>query len=365
MPIARNYTGGSIVYFQGDTGNEVYVLQKGRVALISTAPESGEEIKEEVKLGEFFGVKSSVGGYPREETAQVLGKTTVIVFKSEEFEQYCLKNTRLIMTMLRVFSRQLRDVHRAVREILKADEARNTAAELLNTAESFYRNGNIDHAIYAFGKYLEYNPNGRNVSRAEELLQMAKKGMTYPPTYPPPQPEAESHDDGTEEAARKSNVNRGLMNANSALDDPFALNVDDGPAPTKKSERRITHAFEEGLKFAEEKEYEKAVRSFEEALQFSNLKNDAEQAAFAQAHYELGHAQLLGGHVEEAGNSFSNYIKKFPTGEHVKDSIYQLGVAAEAQGNMDRAKTLYHKVATMPPPDDVTQSARKRLEQLG
>ena len=75
MPVARNYNGGSIVYFQDDAADEIYVLQKGRVVLLSTAQDTEEELKEEVQLGEFFGVKSSLGRYPREETAQVIGKT--------------------------------------------------------------------------------------------------------------------------------------------------------------------------------------------------------------------------------------------------------------------------------------------------
>lgn len=363
MPKARNYNGGSIVYFQGDTGNDVYVLQKGRVSLISTALESGEEIKEEVKLGEFFGVKSTLGNYPREETAQVYGNTSVIVFSSQEFEQYCLKNTRLIMTMLRVFSKQLRDVHRAVREILKADEARNPAFELLNTGESFYRNGNIDHALYALDKYLSYNPNGRNVSRAQELVQMAKKGLSYPINFPEPAPE-----DDPNAGPGGSNVsNLAEMTADQALDDPFALNVSDsGPAaPSQPASKSIKQRFDEGHEYLQNQEYEKALDAFLECVGFSHLKNDAEQTVFAQAHYELGFAQLKAGQLDNASGSFSNYIKKFPTGEHVKESIYQLGVTAEATGNKDRAKTLYHKVATMPPPDDITRTARARLEKLG
>lgn len=362
MPKARNYNGGSIVYFQGDTGNDVYVLQKGRVSLISTALESGEEIKEEVKLGEFFGVKSTLGNYPREETAQVYGNTSVIVFSSHEFEAYCLKNTRLIMTMLRVFSKQLRDVHRAVREILKADVVRNPAFELLNTGESFYRNGNIDHALYALDKYLSYNPNGRNVSRAQELIQMARKGMTYPINFPPPAQEDEP-DSGQ---IGRDGVTRGLMSADQALDDPFALNLGPAtPAAPKAPARSIADLFRQGHEFVQNHEYEKALAIFQECIGFSHLKNDAEQTVFAQAHYELGFAQLKAGQLENASSSFSNYIKKFPTGEHVKESIYQLGVTAEATGNKDRARTLYHKVATMPPPDDVTRTARQRLEKLG
>ena len=359
MPVARNYTGGSIVYFQGDIGDEVYVLQKGRVILISTALDTGEEVKEEVKMGEFFGVKSSLGHYPREETAQVLGKTSVIVFKVTEFEQMVLKNTRLIMTMMRVFSKQLRDIHRQVRQILKAGAAGNPAQELLNVAEAFFRYGNFDHAIYAFQKYLEYNPNGQNVRRAEELMQMAKKGMTYPAGYPAPQHEDESEPMG----AHMSNQQK-MRSADQALNDPFGLPEDTGP-DLDGEDRSISDVLKEGLAEFEEGNYEKALECFSGCLEYSHLSDQGALAQFRRAHYEKARTQLKLKQYEQAGEGFTNYLKKFPTGEHVKESIYALGVTAEEQGNADRARTLYHKVATMPPPDNTTREARKRLEQLG
>jgi CRP-like cAMP-binding protein/TolA-binding protein len=360
MPIARNYNGGSIVYFQGDVGDEIYILQKGRVALISTALDTGEEIKEEVKLGEFFGVKSSLARFPREETAQVLGKTTLVVFKLPEFEQYAMKNTRLIMKMLRVFSRQLRDIHRQVRDILKAGAVRNPAFELLNVAESFYRNGAIDHAVYAFNKYIEYNPNGKNVRRAQEMLQSAKKGLTFPVHYPPP--EMEELFEAPEK--RAATYDMGMMSADAALDDPFALNV--APkAAAPRVEKSIRTVFDAAMQAISEMRNEDALKGFDECIAFQTLRNADEQGLFNQAHYERGVALVRLHRYDEASQQFSNYIKKFPTGEFVKETIYQMGIIAEAQGNTERARTLYHKVATMPPPDDVTMQARKRLEALG
>ncbi len=361
MPLARNYNGGSIVYFQGDVGDEVYILQKGRVVLISTALDTGEEIKEEVKLGEFFGVKSALTRMGREETAQVLGKTTVIVFKVSEFEQFVMKNTRLIMTMLRVFSKQLREIHRQVRDILKAGAARNPAFELLNVAESFYRNGAIDHSVYAFTRYLEYNPNGRNVKRAQELLQMARKGMIYPPSYPPP----EAEDSGMmADTSRSRALENSMRSADQALDDPFAFDAG-APTPSAPSaDRSLKLVFAKAQAAAEEGAYDDALEAFDECLGFSTLRNAEDQKFFSQAHYERGVTLLSLGRYDEASAAFSLYLKKFPTGEQVKDGIYQMGVVAEAQGNGDRAKTLFHKVATMPPPDDLSAEARKRLGAL-
>ena len=155
------------------------------------------------------------------------------------------------------------------------------------------------------------------------------------------------------------------MDADQALDDPFALNMEPArPKTGSAPQRSISDLFARGQEFLKHQEYEKALQVLEECVGFSHLKNEADQTIFAHAHYELGFAQLNAGQLENASTSFSNYIKKFPTGEHVKESIYQLGVTAEATGNQERARTLYHKVATMPPPDDITRMARQRLEKL-
>lgn len=111
-PIIRNYKGGSIIYFEKDKAEDIYVLRNGRVILTFPAVDTGQEVKEDVRIGEFFGVKSALGKYPREETAQVLGSATVLVFKPNEFEQFVAEKTHLILKMMKVFSSQLRQVHK-------------------------------------------------------------------------------------------------------------------------------------------------------------------------------------------------------------------------------------------------------------
>lgn len=361
MPIARSYNGGSIVYFAGDKGDEVYVLQSGRVILISTALDTGEEIREDVQLGEFFGVKSALGKFPREETAQVIGKTTCIVFKMNEFEALVMKNTHLILKMLRVFSKQLRNIHRQIRDILKAGAAKDPAFELMSVAESFYRSGNVDHAVYALEKYMEVYADGDYTERAHDLLSQARKGLTYPHGYPALTLADSKQNRGIDPAF----VSRTMASADSLGDDPFALDEVGGPAPSPVREPEASDVFMEGLNFMNQNNMEGALGKFNQCLQMKKFPTQEDADAFQRAHYEKGRAELKLGKPDEASNSFSVYLKKFPTGEYMKNSIFQLGVVAEAKGNKERARSLYHKVATMPPPDEATREARKRLEKLG
>lgn len=357
MPVARNYNGGSIVYFQGDRGDDVYVLQKGRVILIGTALDTGEEVKTDVQKGEFFGVKSSLGHYPREETAQVLGATNLLVFKQSEFEKLVLQNTRLIMKMLKVFSRQLRDIHRQVRDILKTGAAREPSFELMNVAESFFRSGHIDHCVHAFEKYLEHYPGGRYSGRAKELLGKARKGEMYPPGYAALESVAGHEEEPNDDVM----VRDGLGSATGTVEDPFALNAAPAERPPESS---ISDVFYEGMDSFSKQDFKGALSKYVKCLEFKKLDSEGAEI-FSRAHYEKARAEMKLEQLDDATASLSLYLKKYPTGEHVKDSIFQMGVIAETKGNTERAKSLYHKVATMPPPDKITAEARKRLEKLG
>ena len=110
MPKATQYKSSSVIYFQGDVGDKIFILKAGKVLSKTNDIETKEEINELVAPGEFFGVKSALGRYPRDETALVLSDSEVLVFTVPEFEQLVLSNTRIIMKMLKVFSNQLRTI---------------------------------------------------------------------------------------------------------------------------------------------------------------------------------------------------------------------------------------------------------------
>ena len=75
-----HYKANSIVYFKGDMNEYVYLLKAGKVDLRYNDIETGAELHDLIQSGEFFSVKSSLGKYPKEETAVVLSNSQIIVF---------------------------------------------------------------------------------------------------------------------------------------------------------------------------------------------------------------------------------------------------------------------------------------------
>ena len=87
MPKAVQFTKGSIVYFAGDKDDRIYILQRGMIVLTSTDVETGNPVTEYVREGEFFGVKSALGHFPREETATVVADAIAVAMSVGEFEK--------------------------------------------------------------------------------------------------------------------------------------------------------------------------------------------------------------------------------------------------------------------------------------
>lgn len=172
MPKAIQYNPNSVIYFEGDIEDKVYILQKGSIVMTFTDIETGSRVNEYIKQGEFFGVKSALGHFPREETIMVLGETTVLMFTSSEFESFAMSNTRIIMKMLKVFSNQLRKIHKQTESKLQSTRDMRPDEGLYSVALAFFNSKKYPQAENIFKRYLKTYPNG---SHASEALTLAKK----------------------------------------------------------------------------------------------------------------------------------------------------------------------------------------------
>ena len=173
-PKSMQYKANSIIFFKGDLSDRVFLLNSGKVTLNSMDIETGAEVHDLIKTGEFFGVKSALGRYPREETAQVLTDAAVIAFSVPEFEQLAMQNTRIIVKMLKVSSKQLRYVHSQVQNLIGSEEQVKPEMGLYNIGEYYLKNKRYSQALYAYKRYLTYYPSGRYSAEVTQKLQLAE-----------------------------------------------------------------------------------------------------------------------------------------------------------------------------------------------
>lgn len=159
MPKSIPYTKGSIIYFSGDKDDRIFILQKGMVFLTSTDVETGAPVTEYIREGEFFGVKSAFGHFPREETATVVMDSVAVSMSVAEFEKLFSSNKAVIMKMLRVFSKQLRAIHKKTESILSSGKNVNVQTGMVSVAQSFYSEDEYRSCCDVCLKFLKLYPN--------------------------------------------------------------------------------------------------------------------------------------------------------------------------------------------------------------
>lgn len=177
MPKAMQYTKGSIIYFSGDKDERIFILQKGNIILTSTDIETGIPVTEHIKEGEFFGVKSALGHFPREETATVVTESITIALTVSEFEKMFSGNKQVILKMLKVFSNQLRSIHKKTESILNSHEEINQQSGMLSVAQSFFDEEEYKSCCDVCIKFLTRYPNSNHKDTIAKLYTDAKKRL--------------------------------------------------------------------------------------------------------------------------------------------------------------------------------------------
>ncbi len=314
VPRAMTYKPNSVIYFEGDSSTRIFVLKSGRVTLTSQDIETGEELKDRVEVGEFFGVRSALGRYPHEETAVVVSLAEVIVFTVPEFEQYASGNTRVVLKMLKVFSTQLRRLHSKVTNMLDQPSQMSSEQGLYQTAEYFYKQRRSRQAIYALKRYLAHYPNGPNADKARKLVsQLESSAERYAP----------------EESGHSG-----------------ASTNDEPDMQTSASARDLYYA---GTSLFGRRDFTAAMQKFEQAAEAGNEKFAVPSLV------EYGRCLLHLYKYDEAIQHFSKLVQKYPNMDQLAHVLYYLGRAYEEKGELERAGGFFRKVQTLAPDDEQLQ----------
>lgn len=388
----RSYKSGSIIYFENDRSEFIYILKQGRVILTSKKVEQGEfvETKEEIKPGEFFGVKSALGKYPRDETAQTMGDTIVLVLTLADFETLVLKNIKVVKKMLRVFSNQLRRLNKLNREILGEGGAINPEIELFNIGEHYYKVGRYKQALYAYKRYMENYPDTKYSEISMKRIEAIDSGYTdsdmktdveVEPTISAEEVDSgdvlsdfsidESGDDAASDDLLGSGDDKLESSLSNEMDDFLSddssdslddFSFDDSPsAKSDKSSIDVTSKYYDAVNLFSQGSFSDALSLYKEILDVKTLRDDSEKSLFEKSHFEIGRCYLKLGQNEEALKALSTMIKMFPKSDHVKIALFHIGLVYEMMKNFDKAMTYYNKVASSEPKDQISKQALKRL----
>ena len=171
MPKSMSYLPGSVIYFNGDVDDRVFILQKGQVSIKALDIKTGTEQVGTVKPGEFIGLNSALGHFPREETVTAVSAVSCIIMSPQELESLFARNKPLVMKMLRVFSNQLRSIHKEIESSLNNGEVINQETGLFSVAKAFYEDRAWRSCLDVCRIFAKKFPNSKN---RVEILRMGK-----------------------------------------------------------------------------------------------------------------------------------------------------------------------------------------------
>ncbi|MFP3040819.1 cyclic nucleotide-binding domain-containing protein [Treponema primitia] len=335
MPKTVQYRDGAVIYFQGENAaDKIYLLQSGNVTLHYQDIETGEHISDPVQAGEFFGVKAALGRYPEEENAIVAHETTIMIFSVSEFEQLASSNIRIIMKMLKIFSKQLRRVHRQTANIMEKEgyDPENPEQSLFSVGEYYLKNKRFPQAQYIFGRYLTYYPSGKNAGKAARNLQiMRTESSTESALDTPAAPEAK----------RKSSIGQ-------------VVTAEDGSAAAK--------AYSDAVSCISQGKFQDAFVTLKKIL------DDAADPGFmAKSSFEIGRCLFMMNKFEECIQHFTIMLTSYPKHPNLPDALFFIAQSHELRGKKDMAEVFYTKILSMVPDRDnpVNIKAKSALAALG
>lgn len=326
MPQPFQFRLGSLIYFQGDAADKVFILQKGKVSLVYQNMETGEDVRDQVQPGEFFGVKSALGRYPREENAIALADSTILAFTVPEFETLAMANTRIIMRILTVFSKQMRRLHKQISRLMEQQEVKPETG-LFTVGEYYLKNKRYAQAKYVFSRYLTYYPSGKNAAMATKNLELAESSLAGSGTGKRPAAKAPSG----------------------------------GGAPAAPSGEQLDAAkvYQNAVDLVSQEQYQQAQEEFKKIV---DANGDAEWTA--RSAYEIGRCLFLLEKFEECLKHYTGMLTQYPKHPALRDTMFYIGQCHERCGRKEPAAAFYKKIIAMPAAEENDETGTKAKRAL-
>jgi len=177
----NSFNAGAFVMIEGkEDSDSFFIIKEGGIRLSKEFTLLEDEVTS-LETGDFFGVISCMSGHHREETAKALSDVMLIEVKKDQFGALIQSNAPIAMKIIRSFSRRLRFLDQKMTEVTGAKHIEDDPNQLYVIGSYYNSIKHYNQALYAFIRYVQYVPNGDNVSDAKQKIQtlspLAKDAM--------------------------------------------------------------------------------------------------------------------------------------------------------------------------------------------
>ena len=139
---ARTFARRSPIYLPADAADSVLLLASGRVKICNITAEGKQAILAFVEPGELFGELAVLDESARDEYAEAVEKTTVILIPGEHFRDLMEKHAGLSVGVTKLIGFRRRRIERRLKYLLFRSNRERLVNLLLELAESYGRQTN-------------------------------------------------------------------------------------------------------------------------------------------------------------------------------------------------------------------------------
>jgi CRP-like cAMP-binding protein len=130
----RHVPAGTVLFREGDEGNEMYVVHSGKVELTRRLRERDAHLLY-VPVGEFFGEMAIVNRRPRSATATVVEDAELVVIDARTFEAMIRARAEIAVRMIRALAARLDAANRQIELLLLRDSDHRIVKCLLELSD--------------------------------------------------------------------------------------------------------------------------------------------------------------------------------------------------------------------------------------
>lgn len=127
----RSYNAGDTIFREGDLGNEMYIIQSGRVKITKQLKDGVEKTLVILGPGDFFGEMAVIDKDVRSANASAMDASRLIALDEEVFEMHMQTNPKIVKKILKNLTSRLREANQQIANLMIKDANRLVANTIL------------------------------------------------------------------------------------------------------------------------------------------------------------------------------------------------------------------------------------------
>ncbi len=131
----RSYPRGSVIVFEDDPGDAMYLVGSGQVKVVLIAEDGREVILSVLAEGAVFGEMSVIDDEPRSAHVIAMEDSMLLVLRREDFQNRLRQSPDVAIALLKELSRRLRRADEKIANLVLLDVNGRVASLLLRMAE--------------------------------------------------------------------------------------------------------------------------------------------------------------------------------------------------------------------------------------